>query len=255
MFNISMAMKLIIIIAFFILVTSGFCSGLINEKSKCMSKYNVAKLEKPMKINGLWHKPEWQNCEVLYLNYSMVQKSKYQPFVSAKMKYDSNNIYVIFRVEDCFVRCVTNKINGPVWEDSCVELFFAPDLDKPEKYFNLEINCGGTALMHYNIVPRSNFKVIDPEDIRKIEIAHSLPQIVSPEIEERVNWFVEFRIPLDILMKYAKIVQPGPGIRWNANFYKIADKTSNPHYLTWSLVDQIEPDFHLPQFFGTLIFN
>ena len=29
----------------------------------------------------------------------------------------------------------------------------------------------------------------------------------------------------------------------------------NSHYMTWSFVDNIKPQFHLPQFFGTLRFK
>ena len=77
---------------------------------------------------------------------------KFYPVVRAKMMYDRDNLYVIFRVEDRYVRCVTREFNGPVWDDSCVELFFSPDSGAPSKYFNLEINCGGTPLMYYNIL-------------------------------------------------------------------------------------------------------
>lgn len=109
--------------------------------------------------------------------------------------------------------------------------------------------------MHYNIIPRKEVENLKIEDIEKIEIAHSLPQIVDPEIKEQVTWTLEFRIPIDILRKYSNITQPKAGIIWRANFYQCADKTSNPHYLTWSIVDNNKPDFHLPQFFGILKFE
>ena len=123
------------------------------------------------------------------------------------------------------------------------------------RYFNLEINCGGTPLMHYNIIPRKEVENLKIEDIEKIEIAHSLPQIVDPEIREKITWTLEYRIPIDVLRKYSNITQPKAGIIWRGNFYQCGDKTSNPHYLTWSIVDNNKPDFHLPQFFGILKFE
>ena len=36
--------------------------------------------------------------------------------------------------------------------------------------------------MHFNVIAREEVKKLDNEDIKKIEIAHSLPQIVDPEI-------------------------------------------------------------------------
>jgi hypothetical protein len=40
-----------------------------------------------------------------------------------------------------------------------------------------------------------------------------------------------------------------------ANFYKCADQTSHPHWLTWASVDYPQPKFHLPEFFGRLVFE
>ena len=231
------------------------CIGFKNENMKKVSEYRVVKLEKPMPIDGNWDKMEWQKVEAIQLEHFMGEAPKFRPIVNAKMMYDANNLYVIFQVADRYIRCVTNKTNGPVYEDTCVEFFFSPDQNSQLQYFNLETNCGGTALMYYNLIPRKDYIVMDTDDIQKIEIAHSMPEIVDPEITKSVIWTLEYKLPLELLKKYATVSQPAPGVVWKGNCYKIADKTSNPHYLTWSLIDQIEPDFHLPQFFGTLIFN
>lgn len=217
--------------------------------------YKVKKLNGLMKINADWNKLQWKQIEAIDLSNSMGEVPAFRPAVKAKMMYSNENIYVIFKVEDRFIRCVTKDVNGPVCEDSAVEFFFSPDEDAPEKYFNFETNCGGTPLMFYNIVPRKDFKILDPADINKIEIAHSLPQIINPEIVEPVTWTIEYRIPLSLLKKYANVTQPKPGNTWKANFYKCADKTSNPHYLTWAHINNDKPDFHLPQFFGDLKFE
>lgn len=72
--------------------------------------------------------------------------------------------------------------------------------------------------MHYNVVPRKEFKKLSIEDIEKIEITHSLPQIVDPVIVEPVTWSLEYRIPIDILRKYSNVTQPKPGIVRRCNF-------------------------------------
>jgi hypothetical protein len=109
--------------------------------------------------------------------------------------------------------------------------------------------------MQYVTVPRKEFVFLHEAEIGKVEIAHSLPKKVFPEIEVDTVWTIEFKLPLKILEQHAAITHPKPGVRWNANFYKTASTTSNPHYLTWSKVDNAIPDFHLPQFFGTLVFR
>jgi hypothetical protein len=221
---------------------------------KIASVYNVFKLELAMEIDGDWHKQQWQNIDAVDIINYMGTVPDFRPDVKAKMMYDAANLYVIFCVHDRFVRCITKDYNGPVWEDSCVEFFFSPDTIQPERYFNLEINCGGIPLMHYNIIPDKDIKMLEIDDIKMIEIAHSMPQLVDPEITEQVTWTIEYRIPLTLLEKYSKVTPPKPGIEWRANFYKIAENSSNPHYKTWSVVDNFQPDFHLPQFFGLLKF-
>ena len=219
------------------------------------SQYLVKRLQQPMTLDANWNKPQWEAMLPLKLENIVGEIPVFIPEVNAKMMYDDENIYVIFKVADRFIRSVTREINGPVWEDSCVEFFFAPDTAFPLKYYNLEINCGGTPLMHYNLIPRKDFKKLDYEHINKIEIAHSLPKTVDPEILEPVTWTIEYRIPIDILRKYSNVTLPKPGIIWRANFYKIADKTSNPHYLSWSVIKNAKPDFHLPQYFGDIKFE
>jgi hypothetical protein len=217
--------------------------------------YQVNKLTRPAKIDADWAKPQWKNIKPVEIASYMGDVPGFQPLVQAKMMYDNNNLYVIFLVRDRFIRCITKDINGPVWEDSCVEFFFAPDNNFPERYFNLEINCGGTPLMHYNRIARKDTKAIDPVEIAKIEIAHTLSQIVDPEIKDEISWSVEYRIPLKMLEKYTSITYPEPGVEWRANFYKIAMNNSNPHYITWSEVINDKPDFHIPQYFGLLKFQ
>ena len=217
--------------------------------------YKVSKLHGTIKIDGNWNKDQWKNVETIKVQRHMGQKPPFIPIVEAKMAYNDQCIYVIFRVQDQFVQSTVTKYNGPVSENSCVEFFFSPDTAIPLNYFNLEINAGGTPLIFFITKPGSGYKQLEDEDIKSIEIAHSLPQVVDPEMKEPVTWTIEYKIPLSMLQKYSAVTKPGKGVRWKGNFYKTGSKTSNPNYMTWSFVDNEKPNFHLPQFFGTLVFQ
>ncbi len=220
-----------------------------------MSEYDVIKPDHPVLIDSNWGKRPWKHIQAIDIKNRMGEEPLFTPNAQAKMMYDDNNLYVIFRVRDKYVRCRITEYNGPVYDEPAVEFFFSPDPEFPGRYFNLEINCGGTPLMHYNDYDKKEKQLLDVEDIKKVEIAHSLPRIVDPEIPVPVTWTIEYRIPLEMLEKYATVVHPQPGIEWRANFYKIAEKGTNVHFLTWSEVDNPVPNFHLPQFFGTLVFK
>ncbi len=232
-----------------------FTSFSIKNEAQDVSVYKVTMLKKPVKIDAKWDKKEWKKVPAADIVNYMGKVPEFKPEAQVKMMYDKDNIYLIFRVKDRNVRCITNTINGPVWQDSAVEFFFSPDADLPLLYFNLETNCGGTPLLHYNVVPRKESKRLSEEEIRQIEIAHSLPELTDPEIKEPVTWTLEYKIPLSLLEKYSKVTRPVKGVEWKANFYKIAENSSNPHYITWSEIDKPKPDFHVPQAFGKLVFE
>src|ERR1700754_4053651 len=108
--------------------------------------YPIYKLMHPIKIDGDWLKYPWRNLKSLNIKHFMGVVPHFTPSAEAKAAYDDENIYAIFRVKDRYVRCLEQHHNGPVSNDSCVEFFFSPDPDLPERYFNLEVNCGGTPL-------------------------------------------------------------------------------------------------------------
>lgn len=217
--------------------------------------YTVVRLQGMVEINSVWEKEPWINIPALHVANHMGDEPDPKPNVHAKVAYDDEAIYVIFRSEDQFVRCVVDEYQGPVYRDSCVEFFFTPGPDISKGYFNLEINCGGTSLFAFQR-DRSVERIRIPEsEFERVTVAHSMPGIVDPEIEDPVTWTIEVRLPIDILTQYTDVTPPGPGVQWRANFYKIASATSHPHYLTWSFVYHPVPQFHLPEYFGTIQFE
>lgn len=230
--------------------------SLVPIKQKSVeSIYKVVKLNKPIKIDANWNKAQWKKIETIKIEKDMGKIPPFKPVVEAKMMYDDDNVYVIFRVQDRFVKSVVEEYNGNVSGDSCVEFFFSPDTNLPLKYFNLEINAGGTPLIFYVEKPWTGFVKLKTEEIKQIEIAHSLPSKVDPEIKEPVTWTIEYRVPLSMLRAYSKVSSPASGVIWKANFYKTGSLTSNPNWITWSFVDKPRQDFHTPEYFGTLIFQ
>ncbi|MBM3442410.1 MAG: diguanylate cyclase [Bacteroidetes bacterium] len=225
------------------------------DPAPATSLHLVRRLRRPTPIDAQWDKPMWAAAEPLRIRHQMGSPSAFTPTVEAKLAYDKANVYVIFRVQDRFVRSLVQEYNGNVSGDSCVEFFFAPDAARPLCYFNLEVNAGGTPLIFYIQKPMSDVQRLTGEEIAQIEIAHSMPRIVYPEVEGPVTWTIECRIPLSLLEKYTPVTRPARGKSWKANLYKTGSRTSNPNYLTWSPVEFPRPNFHLPQYFGTLSFR
>ncbi|MCY3017686.1 MAG: carbohydrate-binding family 9-like protein [Planctomycetota bacterium] len=230
-------------------------AALAQEQSPKSSTYKVAKLREAPVIDAKWDKAPWKDVKPLDVAQFMGRKPEHLPLTQAKVAYDDEAVYVIFKVEDRYVRAVAESNQSSVCLDSCVEFFFAPGNDVTAGYFNLEMNCGGTMLLNFQKVPRKDARPLPEKALNEVKVAHSLPKIVEPEITEPTVWTVEYRLPLAILGEHCPVTKPAPGVVWRANFYKCADKTSHPHWLTWSFIDRPRPDFHVPKDFGVLEFE
>jgi len=178
----------------------------------------------------------------------------HRPHTVARLAWDDECLHVVFRVEDRYVRAVVDRYQGPVCTDSCVELFFTPGTDLSEGYFNIEVNCGGVVLFHHQHGRGVPHAAVAEQDGRRLGVAHTMPARVEPEIPGPVTWLVAYRVPFEVLERYAPVARPRPGAAWRANLYKCGDATSHPHWLSWSPVEVPAPDFHRPERFGTLGF-
>jgi hypothetical protein len=215
--------------------------------------YDVRRAPTAVPVDGHWEGAAWKDVPALVIARPMGERPPHHPDTRAKLLLEPDALQIIFRVEDRHVRSVHGHQEA-VCRDSCVEFFFVPGTDLGDGYFNLETNCGGHMLFHHQLVPRGPAVTISREDCDRIALHHSMPSTVEPEIPGPVVWTLQYRLPLEILSHYAPVTHPEPGVRWRANFYKCADRTSHPHWLTWSKVHRPQPDFHVPEDFGELVF-
>jgi len=129
----------------FILMFTQFFPTKVNGQTGY--EYSVAKLNSSMAIDADWNKSQWMGVDSIKIDNRLGSLPKYTPVTNVKMLFDDENIYVIFKVQDKYVKCTRTEINSDVYNDACVEFFFSPVLAKPEEYFNFEINSGGVAML------------------------------------------------------------------------------------------------------------
>jgi len=219
-----------------------------------MNAYQVKYKNESADLDANWNDPFWRSIEPIHVDQAHPASCDFKPCTQVKIAYNKNVLYVIFCVQDQYIKAVTTQINGPVYKDSCVEFFFAPGQDKPDSYFNVEINCCGVLLAQHHTGPRENSRYLNIEDCRKIRIASSAFGPILNEISKPITWTLEYALPLEIFSKYADFQRPASGVTWYGNFYKCADGSSYRHWLSWSPVPGKEPDFHQPDCFGKLLF-
>ena len=184
------------------------------------------------------------------------ESSDHHPGVSFRLLHSERTLFVAFRVADRYVRSVQTELHSSVCTDSCVEFFVRPGSVKG--YFNVEINAGGTLHLSFVEDPRrrpdgslTKCTLLPSELCGKIEILSSLPRVVDPECVTPLDWSLRYALPLSTFEPFVGPVTFGKG--WRANFYKCGDRTSHPHWISWSPVPAL--NFHAPESFGELSFE
>ena len=172
----------------------------------------------------------------------------YKPKVSFSIAYAENAILLKYFVQENAIRALCQTDNSPVHQDSCVEFFIAFDDD--EEYYNLEFNCTGTCLFGFG-KSRTVRQLIREQVINKIRRLGVIESSGDGE-KNLIDWELTLVIPPEVFI-YHKITHLKDRY-CKVNFYKCGDKLPEPHFLAWENVEAASPDFHLPEFFGTMHF-
>ncbi len=190
-----------------------------------------------------------------YAGYQMIDTINwsafsYKPSVKFKIAYWNNQIWLKFYIKEKTVRAQVTEINGDVYKDSCVEFFISPN--RNSAYYNFEFNCIGVPHLGYG-KGREGRKLINSETVSLVQTKSSLGNVPFEEKIEGKKWEIMIVIPRECFVFDHSL--SFKGLKASANFYKCADETRSPHFLTWSPIDTESPDYHQPGCFGELQFE
>lgn len=128
-----------------------------------------------------------------------------------------------------------------IWNDSCMELFLNCDPEAGDEYLNFEINAAGASLIGIGV---------DGSDERRHFSTRVKPGIKTMVRDE--EWEIELFIPVETICEYyGKELSFSEGSVLKGNAFKCGDETEIPHFLAWSRIHTPEPNFHVPNCFGT----
>lgn len=173
----------------------------------------------------------------------------YKPQAAFRIAHTGKEILVNYRVTEASVRAVAAADNGKVWEDACAEFFVSPEAN--DFYYNFECNCAAKLLIQAG--RPGDRPMADPAVVATVKRWSSLG---SEPFEERVGectWELALVIPATAFFRHHLDTLDGKVMK--GNFYKCGDKLQTPHFLSWSPIRLEKPQFHCPQFFGTLNFE
>lgn len=170
-----------------------------------------------------------------------------KPEVSVVVSNDHEYLTLCYHVKGAQLRALTAADQGPVWEDSCVEFFC--QVPGETHYFNFECNCIGAMVASCRKSRTEDVQPFSAEEMAQIERRCTFEREAFEEKDGIYEWEVELRIPLALIFRNKKPVFPQT---LRANFYKCADQTKRPHFLSWKPIPLPRPDFHCPKFFGEI---
>jgi len=160
----------------------------------------------------------------------------------AQLCYDSEALYVRRHAAEQHIRAEETGPLGSPCKDSCLEFFFSPMPDDI-RYFNIEFNPNGCMFLGFG---SSRYDLIRLVPIRELLNAQ------TSRTED--GWEVEYSIPASFIQLFFPEFSLESGKQIRANCYKCGDLTLRKHYFCWNPIELEKPDYHRPEFFGTMYF-
>ena len=195
-----------------------------------MKEYTITKCD---------DRPVWENIPSLSMEFYYKDPV---PEVQAwaQVAWNEEFFFVRLRAQEPEIRAAESGPVGTPCEDSCLEFFFAP-VEGDLRYFNIEYNPNACLYLGMGVNVQTLVRML-PEDI---------DELFYPEVKRfEGGWEVSYRIPFSFIRRFFPDFEARSGKVIRANCYKCAEKTSKPHFMSWSKIEGPKLSFHQPQFFG-----
>ncbi|MFA5044581.1 MAG: carbohydrate-binding family 9-like protein [Paludibacter sp.] len=187
-----------------------------------------------------------QRDKIEMLNW--INDFPYRPITLFHIARSKDSIFIKYAVQGSMLRAIYSNDQDPVHEDSCVEFFCKP-VDSAS-YNNFEFNCIGTCSASRRKGRADEVVPLSTDELQTIERFPSIGRRAFNELEGMFEWELTVKIPFTLIGIDPQHLPE----KILGNFYKCADGTDSPHFVTWSPVTTEKPDFHTPHFFGELYF-
>ena len=182
--------------------------------------------------------PEWSSIPAVELNVRWEDYCPSPYTTTARLVHSPEGLTLRMESTEWPLRAERIVCNEQICEDSCMEFFLTPNLDD-KNYINFEINPFGVT--HIGLgESRYNRTLLD--------IAGEGLKIETQITFER-GWAATMFVPYTFLDKYFT----SHGMAMRANFYKCGDLTVCKHFQVWNPIELQKPDYHRPEFFGSLV--
>ena len=196
--------------------------------------------------NSSWNKADWLVIPKRDLNNGQLS-------TRIKILYSQSGIYFLF---DCADKRITTYMNADfmdLWKQDVVEVFLWPDQKTPT-YFEYELSPLNYELPLLISNQKGDLVRWIPfhyDEDRKTNHATTIFGGEKANQAKITSWTAEFYIPFKLLRPLHNI-NPKPGTKWRANFYRVDYGDENNSRWSWQLTRK---SFHDYENFGSLLFQ
>jgi len=189
---------------------------------------------------------EWQAFEPVFIeHYWSGEPAEPARHAEARICWSSEALHVQFvgaQKEPLIVADApqTDQKTLGLWDRDVCEIFLAPDASNPARYFEFEAAPTGEWI-DLGIVVKPDGRETDWEFVSGFTTAAKL---------EGDRLLIAMRIPWS-----DAIPKPRPGDVWRVNLFRCVGPEAQERYLAWLPTRTPEPNFHVPEVFGTLRFQ
>ena len=142
-----------------------------------------------------------------------------------------------YRVITVFPDAEASGRRDQLWDRDVAEVFLQPDASDPRRYKEFEIS------------PNGFWIDLDIAPGEKRDLQSGLKRRVQVE-ESKKLWVAELSIPMKSLIAHFD-----SAATWRVNFYRVEGSAEPRFYAAWRPTGTPQPNFHVPQAFGKLIFT
>jgi cellulose/xylan binding protein with CBM9 domain len=205
----------------------------------------VSTLKHPLDVAD-FENEAWQGCQPIRIeHYWSGEPAPSSRHAEARICWSKEALHVRFvgvQQEPLIVsdNPRTDQKTLGLWDRDVCEIFVAPDASNPGRYFEFEAAPTGEWI-DLGIVVTANGRETDWDYVSGFTTAAKL---------EGDRLFVGMRIPWS-----ESIPKPAAGDVWRVNLFRCVGPEAPERYLAWRPTRTPEPNFHVPEVFGTLRFE
>lgn len=191
------------------------------------------------------HAELWELCEpVRITHYWSGAPAPATRHADVRLCWNKQALHVRFACEQkepllIAAEPVTNTKTIGLWDRDVCEIFLAPDVSNPYRYYEFEAAPTGEWIdLGIRITPSG----------KETEWEYSSGMKTTNQIgTERI--LVGMTIPWS-----ERLPKPATGDEWRTNLFRCVGADESTRYLAWRPTQTAEPNFHVPEAFGVLRF-